>query len=322
MKIIEEIDRNNIPIIEEQTYYKNILAIQKWMKLNKTTNLPRAGTTADDLDEEERKLGIALSTIRQNLIKPYQELKSEEEKEKYKRKYPEVEIVIKMVDEMDNNSNPYYKNILEIQKWMKLNQTTKPPSQHAKDEKERKLGQALRSIRKKINSLENERELSNNPVFNEIAKIVKEIDENNVPKYLKNMLEIKNWMEEHKTNQLPRSQYKDRNGKKVIPIEEEKMYNKLNHIRYLLIKPYLELQTEKEREEYKIKHPELEEVMAILEELENNKTKGCIKKIVIEQKNKGLLGENYEKNPEASDKIFDETFKQVEQFKENEDGER
>ena len=28
------------------------------------------------------------------------------------------------------------------------------------------------------------------------------------------------------------------------------------------------------------------------------------------------------KNPEASDKIFDETFKQVEQFKENEDGER
>ena len=70
---------------------------------------------------------------------------------------------------------------------MKLNQTTKPPSQHAKDEKERKLGQALRSIRKKINSLENERELSNNPVFNEIAKIVKEIDENNVPKYLKNM---------------------------------------------------------------------------------------------------------------------------------------
>ena len=322
MKIIEEIDRNNIPIIEEQTYYKNILAIQKWMKLNKTTNLPRAGTTADDLDEEERKLGIALSTIRQNLIKPYQELKSEEEKEKYKRKYPEVEIVIKMVDEMDKNSNPYYKNILEIQKWMKLNQTTKPPSQHAKDEKERKLGQALRSIRKKINSLENERELSNNPVFNEIAKIVKEIDENNVPKYLKNMLEIKNWMEEHKTNQLPRSQYKDRNGKKVIPIEEEKMYNKLNHIRYLLIKPYLELQTEKEREEYKIKHPELEEVMAILEELENNKTKGCIKKIVIEQKNKGLLGENYEKNPEASDKIFDETFKQVEQFKENEDGER
>ena len=248
MEIIEEIDRNNIPIIEEQTYYKNILAIQKWMKLNKTTNLPRAGTTADDLDEEERKLGIALSTIRQNLIKPYQELKSEEEKEKYKRKYPEVEIVIKMVDEMDKNSNPYYKNILEIQKWMKLNQTTKPPSQHAKDEKERKLGQALRSIRKKINSLENERELSNNPVFNEIAKIVKKIDENNVPKYLKNMLEIKNWMEEHKTNQLPRSQYKDRNGKKVIPIEEEKMHNKLNHIRYLLIKPYLELQTEKERE--------------------------------------------------------------------------
>ena len=62
--------------------------------------------------------------------------------------------------------------------------------------------------------------------------------------------------------------------------------------------------------------------MAILEELENNKTKGCIKKIVIEQKNKGLLGENYEKNQEASDKIFDETVKQVEQFKENEDGER
>ena len=49
----------------------------------------------------------------------------------------------------------------------------------------------------------------------------------------------------------------------------------------------------------------------------------CLQRLVwSEQKNKGLLGENYEKNPEASDKIFDETFKQVEQFKENEDGER
>ena len=45
-------------------------------------------------------------------------------------------------------------------------------------------------------------------------------------------------------------------------------------------------------------------------------------KLFLSKSKIGLLGENYEKNPEASDKIFDETFKQVEQFKENEDGER
>ena len=82
----DEIDMNNIPIKEEQLYYINILAIKNWMEENNTTKPPRSDQNKDGtVEKEEIKLGIALFRIRQNLIKKYKKLESEEEKAEYRR---------------------------------------------------------------------------------------------------------------------------------------------------------------------------------------------------------------------------------------------
>ena len=50
-------------------------------------------------DFEEKRLGIALSNIRQTLIKPYLQLKTEQEKKIFEEEHPETHIAIGIVDE-------------------------------------------------------------------------------------------------------------------------------------------------------------------------------------------------------------------------------
>ena len=51
------------------------------MEKNETTRPPRKG--GKDIPKEEGRLGDALNLIRQKLIKPYEKLKNEEEREEY-----------------------------------------------------------------------------------------------------------------------------------------------------------------------------------------------------------------------------------------------
>lgn len=73
IKTVEEID---IP-----TSLRNIRGIKEWMERNETTIPPRK--SGENLSEEEKRLGKALSDIRCSLIKPYKELKTEGEREEY-----------------------------------------------------------------------------------------------------------------------------------------------------------------------------------------------------------------------------------------------
>jgi len=91
-------------------------------------------------------------------------------------------------------------------------------------------------------------------------RIVEEID---IPTHLRNARAIKNWMEKNNTTKIPSSRSKD---------EKEKTLGiALNSIKQGLIKPYTKLETEEEIEEYKKEHPELEEVMEIVQWIENRK---------------------------------------------------
>lgn len=399
MLILEEIDRNNIPIKEEQTYYINILEIKKWMEKNDTTNPPRPQYkdkhNNKTVPEEEAKLGAKLSAIRQNLIKPYIKLKTEDEKNKFKKKHPEVEDIIAIVKEIDDNKLPIYlKNAIEIKKWMEERNTTKPPrTQNPRKtvpEEEARLGRKLSNIRqdlikpyKEAKSKEDKEKLRKKyPYIENVIKILDEIGQNNVPikkelVYYKNVLEIKKWMEERNTTKPPRIQQKDKNGNKTVPEQEAKLGSNLRSIRRRLINPYQEIRNEQEREKfikqhykieeiikiideidrngnrvvseeeaklgaklgyimqdlikpyrmlksreeketYKRKHPELEDVMAMIEEIDrNNPTKNKVKSTIVSQKNNGTLGENYE-----VEKEFEKTIRQVEQNIDKEDGER
>ena len=92
-------------------------------------------------------------------------------------------------------------------------------------------------------------------------QIVSWIDENNVPPYLINAKLIRKWVEEQESPKLPR---RTRNIEGI----EKDLGNKLSYIRQDLIKPYMILQTEQEREEFRSKHPEIDEVLEIISELD------------------------------------------------------
>lgn len=87
--------------IEENkcTYLKNARLIKRWME-SKDTTVPPKGSSFDKI---ERKLGMALYRIRANLIKPYNNLKTEEEKEEYRRKHPELKEVMEIINWVDGN---------------------------------------------------------------------------------------------------------------------------------------------------------------------------------------------------------------------------
>ncbi|MCI6793663.1 MAG: hypothetical protein MR635_03015, partial [Mollicutes bacterium] len=52
-------------------------------------------------NEEERRLGKKLASIRRNLIKPYMELETEEEREEFRSKHPEADEVLEIITEID-----------------------------------------------------------------------------------------------------------------------------------------------------------------------------------------------------------------------------
>ena len=264
---IEDKDIGNLKIYDEQrkikeileriteklgrsTYLEKAYAIKQWMEKNETTRPPRMD--GKDLPEEERRLGIALSRIRKELIKPYEKLKTEEEREGYRKKHPEIEEVKRIVEEIDRNNIPVkLQQARKIKEWMEENGTTRPPRMDGNDllEGEQGLGIVLNSIRfqlikpyEKLKTEEREEyicELENrkkNPItrgqFMEILRIVEEIDRNNIPTYLQNARKIKEWMEKNRTTRQPSTRKRCNRRRKKIRKNIKYNKNKINKTIY------------------------------------------------------------------------------------------
>ena len=326
MAIVEEIDRNNTPVKEEQPYYINILKIKEWMDKNKTTTPPNSNQNKDKTrTEEELTLGWAFINIRKSLIKPYKKIETEEEKAEYRRQHPELEEVMAIVEEIDRNNIPikeeqiYYINIVKIKEWMDKNNTTRPPSSNqnkdkTKTEEELTLGTALSTIRhylikpyKKIETEEEKAEYRRqHPELEEVMAIVEEIDRNNIPIkeeqiYYINIVKIKEWMDKNNTTRPPSS---NQNKDKTKTEEELTLGTALNSIRKLLIKPYKKLESEEEKAEYRRQHPELEEVMEIVEEIDRNNPKNKKKIKDTVKQNKDNLSEAMQSGEELEAEIL------------------
>ena len=194
------------------------------------------------------------------------ELKTEEEREEFRSRHPELDEVMEIINEIDKNNVPIYlRNARAIKEW--IEQNGKKPSAASKNTAEARLGRALGKIRSSLIKpymelkTEEEREefRSKHPELDEVMEIINE--KNNVPIYLRNARTIKEWIEKSGDIKPPAESSKDE--------EERRLGIKLSTIRQQLIKPYMELKTEEEREEFRSKHPELDEVMEIINE--NNK---------------------------------------------------
>lgn len=288
MNILDEIDRNNIKTKEDSAHYWNALAIKKWMENNNTTRPPRSTQNQKNtITSEEIRLGRLLTNIRGELIKPYIDLKTEEEKEQYKINHPELEEVMEIVQEIDKKNlknkedSIHYLKALEIQEWMKKNNTTKPPRSNKSSKnistEELKLGAYLIRIRNILikpymqmkTEEEKEKYKREHPELEDVMRIVEEIDKNNVKdkkdsRYYRDALKIKLWMEQKQTSNPPKT-----TGDR----EEYLLAIKLSEIRRKLIKPYNALESIEQKEQYKKEHPELEDVMQIVENIDREVAK-------------------------------------------------
>ena len=284
-ELLEDANSRNVPLRLQQAR-----EIKKWMNEKDTTKPPSAASK----NEDERKLGNNLAVIRRNLIKPYNSLKTREEKGKFERKHPELAEVMQIVNWIDeNNISKYLRNAREIKKWMNEKNTTKPPSQSSEDKDERKLGKALSTIRfyliKPYENLQTEKEKEEyrkkHPELDEVMEIVRNIDERNLPIKLQQARRIKEWMEENKTEKPPRFKAEDET--------ERKLGQALNSIKQDLINPYKELLTNEEKEQFENEHPEIKEILEIVGNIEGKVKESKSSKYLEEIKN---IENWYEKN--------------------------
>ena len=142
LELLEEING----ITGRSTYLKNAEAILEWIKRQEKPKLP----SADSKNEEEKKLRNALNSIRTHLIKPYREKTTDEEREKFREKHPEVDDVRKIIKEIDISTSTHYLNAQAIQEWIKCQENPKKPYSKSKNEEEKKLGTALQNIRSQL----------------------------------------------------------------------------------------------------------------------------------------------------------------------------
>ena len=101
---------------------------------------------------------------------------------------------------------------------------------------------------------------------------VNQIDEKNISGYLKNARKIKEWIEKSGGTKPPSTTSKDK--------EDKRLGTALYTISNQRIKPYLELQTEEERESYRKKNPEIDELLAIVNEIDEKSGRKKLDKLV------------------------------------------
>ena len=254
-------------IIDRSSYLTNAREIKEWIEKSGGTKPPSMNST----DKTEKRLGTALSNIRQYLIKPFMNLKTEEERKEFRKKHPEIDEVLEIINEIDeNNIPPYLANAREIKEWIEKSGGTKSPSKKSTDKTEKRLGSALGNIKHNLIKpyialkTEEEREefRKKHPEIDEVIEIINEIDANNLSPYLVNARAIKAWIEKSGETKPPAASSTDKTEKRLGQI--------LNRIRQLLIKPYMNLKTKEEKEEFRKKHPEIDEVLEIINEIDEN----------------------------------------------------
>ena len=253
-------------ILGHNDHLTNALNIKTWMEQRKTIKPP----SSISKDFEEKRLGIALSNIRQTLIKPYLQLKTEQEKKIFEEEHPEFKKIFEIINWIDGrNLSPNLVNARAIKIWMQTHKTTKSPSAVSKDAEENRLGTALTELRRNLikpyMQLETEEEKlefsEKHPEIDEVLQIINWIDTNKVNPNLTNVRNIKAWMEERKTTKPPSSNSKDK--------EEKRLGRALGNIKQTLVKTYMQLGTQ-EKEEFEQEHPEFREIMEIINWIDEN----------------------------------------------------
>ena len=142
-KLIKEIDSLTYT---PPTHLKNAQAILEWIKRQETPRMP----SENSQNEEEKKLYNAWKNMGTFLINPYKKKTTAEKREQFKEEHPEIDAVLEIIKEIKISISTQYLNAQRILEWIKRQEKPRIPSQHSKNEEEKKLGIALRGIRSQL----------------------------------------------------------------------------------------------------------------------------------------------------------------------------
>ena len=151
-----------------------------------------------------------MKSIRTNLIKPYKEKTTAEEREQFKEEHPEIDDVLKIIKEIKISIATHYLNAQRILEWIKRQEIPRLPSENSQNEEERKLrynwnnmGTCLiNPYKKKTTAEEREQFKEEHPEIDDVLKIIKEIKISTATYYL-NAQRILEWIKRQETPRIP-----------------------------------------------------------------------------------------------------------------------
>lgn len=251
LELLEEINQFQ----NQNVFLGNAQKIEEWVNKNNRKKLPSTKST----NEEEKKLGLALRTIKLKIVRPYEKLKTIDEKNEFKNSTPNFDEIMKILNNLKDLERPtVLKNAYDIQLWINSHEEPTLPSQRSKDKEEKRLATAYNTIKQDIikpfmllNNEEQKKYLIKRPEIKELISVIDSIDfkvgKNNKfkkPQSLINTLKIKDFVD--KNNKYPTSCSSDS--------EEKKLGMALSEIRRRIIKPYIDME-ENEKNSYIDEHP-------------------------------------------------------------------
>lgn len=248
LELLEEINQ----LKNQNVFLSNAQKIEEWVNKNNRKKLPSTKST----NEEEKKLGLALRTIKLKIVKPYEKLKTTDEKNEFRNNTPNFDEIMKILNNLKDLERPtVLKNAYDIQLWINSRAESTLPSQRSKDKEEKRLAIAYNTIKQDIikpfmllNNEEQKKYLIKRPEIKELISVIDSIDfkvnKFKEPQSLINTLKIKDFVD--KNNKYPTSCSSDS--------EEKKLGTALSAIRRRIIKPYIDME-ENEKNSYIDEHP-------------------------------------------------------------------
>ena len=249
------------------TRITNMRELHEWLQKTGATNYPNAFSK----DAGERSLRNRFYAIKYKFLKPFQELENDEEREEYRLlKYPDFQNIIEIMREIEITIiRNFLQDAREVKDWIKNTGFDKRLAPGSKNEEIKKFARKFLIIKNSVNRIysnwtREQQEICKKTYseVKELLDIIEQIDELNVSIYLQNARGMKKWSETFGENKPPQETLKDE--------DERRWGNKLHSIRDNVLKPYYMLKTEEEKAEYRRKHPDLEEIMKIVEEMDRN----------------------------------------------------
>ena len=194
--LIEEASRFDVP-----TQLKNANNILNWMKSHKYPVTPKPRS----VDYIEASLGNALNNLKQFVTK-YENLETEEQKQMYEQKHPEVfEVMTKLEEIKKLNTPSQIINASQLREWVESQRVPRKPTTSKQEECQ--MARNFNSLKTnyvnkyKILRTDAERQvfIEKYPFIIELVKIIDDIDAMCKKKSvaLQNAEDIKSWMIEH-----------------------------------------------------------------------------------------------------------------------------